>query len=78
MLSKEQAISIVSKIFPSGEIQKVADYKGKYIFMIFTNDPYEGHFDPFYSVDKETGKFSDYSLFEDGDPNKIVKLFEDF
>lgn len=55
----------------------MADYKEKYIFVIFTDDPDEGIFDPFYSVDKETGEFSDYSIFEDGNPNDIMKKFKD-
>jgi hypothetical protein len=74
-LNLDDATQIVNREFPDGKIQKSIDYEGKFIFQIFTDDPLEGELDPFYSVDQNTGEFSDFSIMTDGDPVKIGDLF---
>lgn len=76
MFDIQQATEIVKKAFPAGKIQKSVEYRNVYLFQIFTDDPDDGQMDPFYSVDKETGEFSDFSVITDGDISEISALFE--
>lgn len=75
-INLNQAIQIVKKEYPDGKIQRYIDYKGKFIFQIFNEDPLEGQMDPFYSVDQNTGEFSDFSIITDGDTETIASLFQ--
>lgn len=74
--SVNQAIEIAKRYMPDGKIQKVAEYKNLYLLIIYTPDPYEGQMDAFYSVDKETGQFSDFAYLEDGVFEDVMNLFE--
>lgn len=74
MLSKEEAANIVLKNLPGGKIQSFISYGDLYIFQVFTDIPMEEIFDPFYSVNKETGEFSDFSILTDGNP-QIAAMF---
>lgn len=74
--SKSQAIKIAKQHMPDGKIQQVAEYKNLYLLIIYTPDPYEGQMDAFYSVDKETGQFSDFAYLEDGVFEDVMNLFE--
>lgn len=76
MLSVEQATMIVEKALPNGQIQAVVEYNDLYLFQVFTDRPFEEEFDPFYSVDKNTGAFSDFSIITDGNISEILPLFE--
>lgn len=76
MLSILQATEIVKEAMPTGKIQKVVSYNNLYLFQVFSDRPFEEEWDPFYSVDKNTGEFSDFSIIEDGDINMISSLFE--
>jgi hypothetical protein len=74
-LSLQDATKIVKKALPAGKIQKSVEYKGLYLFQVFTDDPFEEEMDPFYSVNKETGEFRDFSVITDGDITEIAALF---
>lgn len=76
MLDVKEAIKIVNKNIPTGKIQSYIVYKNVYLFQVFTNVPGESEFDPFYSVDKETGEFRDFSIITDGNISEISTLFE--
>lgn len=76
MLSVLDATNIVRKVYPDGIIQKVISYKNLYLFMIFNNRPFEEEMDPFYSVNKNTGVFNEFSILTDGDTDEILYLFE--
>lgn len=76
MLSLEEATSIVNKAIPNGKIQSSVVYRNLYLFIVFTDNIGEEEMDPFYSVDQETGAFSDFSIIEDGDMSEIIPLFE--
>lgn len=71
-----QAIKIAKQHMPDGKIQRVAEYRNMYLFIIYTPDPYEGEMDAFYSVDKNTGEFSDFAYLEDGVFEEVMDLFE--
>jgi len=76
MLDKTQAAVIVKKFMPDGEIQKVIEWKNFYIFQVFRpKEPLENEYDPFYSVDKQTGEFRDFSIFDDGPIDELSALF---
>jgi len=74
MLSIDEATKIVQKNHP-GEIQSHIEYKDLYLFMVFNYNPGEEEFDPFFSVDMNTGKFSEFSIMEDGNVSEIMSLF---
>ena len=75
MLTNDQASAIVNKQIPNGKIQGFVVYNGMYIFQVFTDDPFEGTFDPFYSVDQNTGEFKEFSVLN-GDGSNVISLFK--
>lgn len=75
MLSFNDALKIVKKNIPQGDVKAAIIYEDLYIFQVFTDDEFEGQMDPFYSVSIKTGEFSDFSIITDGDTSKIVNLF---
>lgn len=77
MLDINQATEIVKNQLPNGKIQARVVYRDLYLFQVFGDDPLEGQMDPFYSVNKETGEFSEFSLLTDGDISEVVSLFKE-
>lgn len=75
MLNEKQATAIIVKKIPKGTIQNVIDYRGLFIFQVFIEDPFEEDMDPFYSVNKQTGKFKEFSIITDGDITEVTALF---
>jgi hypothetical protein len=74
MMTEAEALKIAMKYMaPGSKFIKSVSYKNFYIFQINGPDPAEGNLDPFFSVDKTTGKFSDFSL-PDGGP-ELVRQF---
>lgn len=76
MLSEKAAIQIAKKYIPDGEIRERVRYRDLYILQIFVGTPEEFGFDPFYSVNANTGEFRDFSIITDGDVNEISTLFK--
>lgn len=74
MLSLSEAIRIVYENLPGGTIKKQIEYQNLYLFQVFRSMPFEEEWDPFFSVDKETGEFSDFSIIDDGNM-EIIELF---
>ena len=75
MLTSKQATQIVEGFLPGWKIQSYVEYKDLYLFKVFNDDPYEGEMDPFFSVNKKTGEFLDFSIFTDGDMSELEPLF---
>jgi hypothetical protein len=75
MLSIEEAKNVVKQNLPFWNIKKFVIYNGLYVFQVYSDDPEEGGFDPFFSVNKSTGEFLDFSPFEDGNLLEITNLF---
>ena len=71
-----QAIKIAKRHMPDGKIQRIAEYRNLYLFIIYTPDPYEGEMDAFYSVDKNTGNFSDFAYLDEGVFEEVMDLLE--
>jgi hypothetical protein len=75
MLDEKAARDVIMKNLPDGEIQYVVSYQNLFIFQVFSGDPEEREFDPFFTVNKDTGEFRDFSLITDGNP-EIFRLLE--
>lgn len=66
-LTEPEALKTAWKYMaPGSKFVKSATYGNLFIFQINGPDPLEGNLDPFFSVDKTTGKFSDFSIVEGG------------
>lgn len=75
MLNKADAITIAKNAILDGRIEAVVEYKDLYLLQIFEDRPGEEDMDPYYSIDRNTGEFRDFSIITDGDPNEIAALF---
>lgn len=76
MLSSADAIKIIREHFPQGEIKKYIEYKDLFVFQIFTGDPLEGDYDPFYSINRKTSEFEGFALFKPGVFSEVMDLFD--
>lgn len=75
MFDHNQATEVVRKMLPNGRIQKFVVYNDLYLFQVFTDDPDEEEMDPFYSVNRATGEFKEFSIITDGNISEIMALF---
>ena len=75
MLRIDEAKDIVAKVRHDGTVALGIDYNDVYLFQINTDDE-ESIFDPFVSVDKETGEINDYCPWIDGNPVEIQDAFQ--
>jgi hypothetical protein len=77
MLSEQEALAKVKAFMPGAVPEKIVTYNNLYLVLApRPNDPVEGDWDPYFSVDMETGVARDYSLFQDGKAREIASLFE--
>jgi hypothetical protein len=73
-MTEAEALKIAMKYMaPGSKHIRTVTYGNLFIFHINGPDPLEGNLDPFFSVDKTTGKFSDFSIV-DGGP-ELIKQF---
>lgn len=76
MLSDADATILAKRNLPGRELSKPVPYRGLFLFIATDpNDPDEGDFDPFYSVNQSTGEFKEFSVITDGDITEIADLF---
>jgi|tagenome__1003787_1003787.scaffolds.fasta_scaffold20648247_2 hypothetical protein len=67
MLNEAEALKVAMKrMAPGSKHIKTVPYKNLFVFHINGPDPVEGNLDPFFSVDKTTGAFSDFSIADGG------------
>jgi hypothetical protein len=59
---------------PGSTIQKSAEYKGQFIFLIAPEDPDE--FPIFVSVNRNTNELIDFLPWEEENPEEIQSLFQ--
>lgn len=76
MLNSKQALAIVKKNLPGSLVYKYILYKNLFVFQVLIDDPDEGGWDPYYSVNRLTKEFRDFSIITDGDLTEIINLFE--
>lgn len=73
-MTQAEALKIAMKhMAPGSKFMKAVTYGNLFILQINGPDPLEGDLDPFFSVDKTTGAFSDFDL-SDGGP-ELVRQF---
>jgi len=66
-MTEAEALKIAMKrMAPGSKHIRTVTYGNAFIFHINGPDPAEGNLDPFFSVDKTTGAFSDFSIVEGG------------
>jgi hypothetical protein len=76
MLDIKEATKIVNKALPGDPINTYVEYENLFIFQVFSKRPMEEQMDPFYSVNRETGEFRDFSIITDGNISEINSLFQ--
>lgn len=73
-MTEAEALKIAMRhMAPGSKFVKSVAYDKFFIFQIIGPDPAEGDLDPFFSVDKTTGEFSDFSIVEGGP--ELVRQF---
>lgn len=76
MLSPEEAIAKLKLVAPDRNPEKIITFSGLYLILAPSEDPDEGLWDPFFSVDMNTGETRDYSIYQDGKAKEINWLFK--
>lgn len=76
MLSPDEAIAKLKLIAPDHIPLKIVVYNGLYLIQAPSTDPNQGWWDPFFSVDQNTGEAQDYSIYQDGKAREIMSLFQ--
>jgi hypothetical protein len=71
MINLAEATAIITKNLPGSQIQKTAEYGDKFLFLVDLPD----EFPVFFSVNRKTKEFSDFSPWADADPAEIERLF---
>ena len=62
MLDKNQAKAELEKFYPEAKIIACAPYKNWYLFRVEHPSEEEKDYDPFFSVDVNTGRVEDFSI----------------
>jgi hypothetical protein len=75
MLNINEAIDVVKKTLPNSKIISFIEHKDLFIFNILISLEEESGYDPFYSVNKVTKEFKDYSFLLAEDFREIQKKF---
>jgi hypothetical protein len=75
-LDLKSASEIVQKNLPGSKIFKAVDHGNLFLFLVESDDPDESGFDPFFSVNKTTGDFSDFSILGRPDTLEIANKFK--
>lgn len=75
MLNVKQAKEKMSEKLPDLTVVDGILYGRVFLFRTTSKDPVEGDFDPFFSVDVQTGEVRDFSVLTDGNIVEITDLF---
>lgn len=75
MLTEDQARAAIDEALPGVEVAAQAQYRDLYLFRVVYPSREEADYDPFFSVDGETGEVSDFSVMHDGDISEIAAAF---
>lgn len=76
-MTEVEARELLKKFLPNGKIQKSIFYRGLYVFIVFTDDVYEGDLDPYYSVNPKTGEVRDFSPMVHGNFLEVINAFNE-
>jgi len=75
MLNIEEARTRVLALPRVVRVRAAIEYGDVYLTRVEYEDPEEANYDPFYSIDKQTGAINEFSFLHDGDPFEITMLF---
>lgn len=75
MLDEAQAKTALAKALPTARVEDSIKYRNVYLFRVHLPSPGEEDYDPFFSVDEQTGEVRDFSVITDGDISEIAELF---
>ena len=76
MLDIEQATRIVNQNIPTGTVYKSVEHDNLFVFLVLTDDPEESGYDPFVSVNRDTGEFRDFSPFSSDHAKTVIGKFQ--
>lgn len=75
MLTNDDAQILLDNILPDDvEIKAWAQYRNLYLFRVQYSSLGEEDWDPFFSVNSNTGEVKDFSVLTDGDISEISRL----
>jgi hypothetical protein len=74
MFNSAQALAQVKATLPEVEIKAWTEYRDIYLVRVEYPYPAEKDYDPFFSVDKDSGEVRDFSVITDGDLSEISAL----
>lgn len=74
MISEQQARTAVESAYPGVKAVASATYKNLYLVRVEQADPDELDYDPFFSVNQNTGEVQEFSVLTDGDIDEIASL----
>jgi hypothetical protein len=75
MFDANHAKALVRSFHPEVVVEDCFPYKELYLVRVTHDDPDEADYDPFYSVNKNTGEVAEFSVITDGDPSEIAQAF---
>lgn len=75
MLTEIEAEAALQVELPGIEVAARTRYRDLYLFRVVFPSASEADYDPFFSVDIETGEVNDFSVMHDGDINEIAAAF---
>lgn len=75
MHSLNDGITVVKSNFPNAVVKKYVELKDKFYFLVDTNEDESG-WDPFFSFDRVTGEFRDFSIIVGESAREVAILFE--
>lgn len=75
MLSANDAKAALLRKEPTVAIQDLVRYRNVYLIRVRFASEEEADFDPFFSVDIQTGEVRDFSILTDGNFKEIAALF---
>lgn len=74
MLNDAQALMEIKKALPEIPVKAWSKYRNLYIFRVEWPSPIEKDYDPFFSVNSDTGEVRDFSVLTDGNVSEIAEL----
>lgn len=74
MYDLKHAIAQIKINMPYGNVKAYAELNTKFVFLVMDDDPLEGDFDPYYSIDKNTGVMHGFSMFTDEPINSMSPI----
>lgn len=75
MLTNDDAQTLLDTVLPDDvELKAWAQYRDLYLFRVQYSSLGEEDYDPFFSVNNNTGEVKDFSVLTDGDISEISRL----